>query len=365
VVDSNMQEKVSLVVSGRRVLEVRGAEGSLCRPIVRIPCIWVRGEATLILKGLTLEFQPSKTGRRKPLLYAEGCCSVVLEDCCLRGSGICIRGECHLQLTRTSIEGSMGMPGIDGKDFSSLTLKECIIRGSDSDGLRIGSEIGTCDMEDCRVSDNEVHGCVAAGNLSGRWHVARCTFSNNGQCGFWVDTDACIKWGSNSFSDNLQETGGRGTLIGYMRGRIFSEGDSCKVWTDEHAAWLPGVIRELKQGRSILVAVQDPNKRLMKLNKKSKDTTQDNVLHLVIDEDLVQQPKSGWYEPPFWSTVAKKAKENADRERQRKEEKNAEKREKRKAEAAPFGNMKRKLERRSAPSLLAPSKRAATETPTG
>mmetsp|Transcript_78837 Transcript_78837/g.149911 ORF Transcript_78837/g.149911 Transcript_78837/m.149911 type:complete len:396 (-) Transcript_78837:8-1195(-) len=310
VVDSHMHDDKQVLLADNQDIEVVCPEGLETQPVLKIPGIVVRAGSKVTLRGLTLEAAPIKSGVLRPLIDALGECWVTLEDCRLLGSGIRLRAKSSVILLRTSIEDSQGTAAVDGEEFQKLSMKECTITGSQQHGVRVGSKCGVFSMEDCRIAESAIYGVLATGNKDESWEVKRCTFSNNTQNGIWVDTDARILWGPNSFSGNMRDKGGNGALHGYTPGLHFKVGDECKVWIEAHAAWLPGVVSEHQSADKVHVLVRQPpssKESVMPLGTRLSCKTRipDGKILAVLDVHRVQQPKSGCYDPAPWSAKAK------------------------------------------------------------
>jgi len=223
---------------------IEGASGAKQgNPVLKCPLgLVVAGGAgtKVLLRNLILEAAPGQDAVLE--LRKDVCCEV--SGCRLRGGGIRLGEGASLKLSKSEITNVHGA-GISGCGFTELCVESTEIRSCSGDGMRLGKGSRVL-VKDCNLLENQGSGAVFSTFGEGSWEFRGCTLSKNGQYGVWADAGTRVSWGQNSIGMNaLGEKGGRGDLAGWSMGIAFRPEDECSVWSEEHRAWLPGLILTL------------------------------------------------------------------------------------------------------------------------
>ncbi|CAE7669494.1 unnamed protein product [Symbiodinium pilosum] len=280
---------------------VEAKPGSPLPPILELPGI-VISSAQVTLRHICLHSRATDIDH--PLIEVRTGGRIELTDCRLEGAGIKLHTGASARLVRTRISGSL-QAGISAADTLEVSLAECDISNCDGEGLHVtsGQQLS---VSDCTFSNNLKNGALIDGK-AGQSGFSGCTFSANGQFGVWIDSGSCVSWKRNLITGNtLGDIGGRGSLDGQTN--AFDAGDSCMVWVEKVAEWLPGKVLEVLEDEFVVVA-EVPLKMdiaeagvMRRTRQKAPEPKREvRSLEIKVPPDAVRLPKSSEEAPPAWS----------------------------------------------------------------
>ena len=294
---------------------LEAAPGSLLPPTLHVTGIVVTGEATsLTLRHLCIKSKGESFKTAPTLIEVKDGARLELIDCHLDEAGVKLGPGTSAQLTRTRVHKANSC-GVSACDSTELLIQECEIMECEGEGVHSTSGKRLC-ISDSRMAQNTLSGVLVDGK-PGEAKLTGCTLSDNGHFGVWIDSGCCVEWQRNSLAGNmLGDTGGRGSLDGDVQ--TFKVGDTCSVWCEDKAVWLPGTVSKLLQD-GFLVSAELPERlevrieaTQQRLRKKAPEGQKGREIEIKAKDDSIRLP-SGGDEPPSWSKKLKtyKRRQNA------------------------------------------------------